>query len=62
MRTAYAVRKNQWKLVGKYGEPSMLFRLDLDLSERKDISLKYPEIVVELESEYRTWLDTVARP
>lgn len=62
MRTAYAVRKNQWKLVGEYGEPSMLFRLDLDLSERKDISLKYPEIVVELESEYRTWLDTIARP
>ena len=62
MRTAYAVRKNQWKLVGKYGENPMLFQLDLDLSEQRDVSLEYPEIVAELESEYRIWLDTVARP
>lgn len=62
MRTAYAVRKNQWKLVGEYGEKPMLFRLDLDLSEQIDVSLDYPGIVVELESEYQDWLTTVASP
>jgi arylsulfatase A-like enzyme len=62
MRTAYAVRKKQWKLVGKYGENPMLFQLDLDLGEQRDISLEYPGIVAELESEYQTWLKTVTRP
>jgi arylsulfatase len=52
-----AVRKGDWKLVAKNGEPWELYQITEDPVERNDIAYLYPEKVNELSDMWREWAD-----
>ncbi|MFK7779475.1 MAG: sulfatase-like hydrolase/transferase [Gimesia sp.] len=55
-RNYSAVRKGKYKLLRtKPGQPFMLFDLEQDLGESKDLTAKYPEISRQLQQTYERW-------
>lgn len=59
-RNFSAVRDGKYKLLRtKPGRNFMLFDLEQDLGETKDLSAKHPEIVAKLKSAYQTWKSDV---
>ena len=51
----WAVRRGPWKLVGGNESEIMLFNLEDDISEQKDLAKQRPEIVEKLLSAYKDW-------
>ncbi|QDT96660.1 sulfatase-like hydrolase/transferase [Gimesia aquarii] len=59
-RNFSAVRDGKYKLLRtKPGRNFMLFDLERDLGETKDLSAKHPEIAAKLKSAYQTWKSDV---
>lgn len=56
-RTAGAVRKGKWKLVG-----TALFNLDQDVKEKTNVAAANPTVVADLQSKRNAWLTTLAAP
>ncbi len=50
-----AVRSGNWKMIQTQGLPTMLYNLQTDLSEYKNIAEQHPEKVKELQTLYRVW-------
>ena len=57
-----AVRLAQWKLIRTEGLPLMLYNLDDDLSERKDLFKSNPEKAQELLKKLETWEKDLVKP
>ena len=57
------IRSNDWKLIKRYeGQMYELFNLREDISEKFDLSDKYPKKVTELNQKLEAWLrDTGAK-
>jgi arylsulfatase A len=51
----WAARHGSWKLVGGYKSEMMLFNLEDDISEQKNLAKQRPEIVEKLLSAYKDW-------
>jgi len=49
-----AVRKGNWKYI-KISDKEYLFDIIIDQHERANLKDKYPEILLELKSDYKTW-------
>jgi arylsulfatase A len=49
-----AARNGKWKYI-RYEKGELLFDLDADLGERRDLSKRYPETVAELRKEVAQW-------
>ncbi|TCP43417.1 arylsulfatase [Tamaricihabitans halophyticus] len=49
------VRRGQWKLVRKYGQPWELYDMRQDRTELHDVASKHPELVEELAAAYADW-------
>ena len=56
----WAVRRGPWKLVGNAKSEMILFNLDDDIEEQKDLAKESPNIVEELLVLYREWEKDVA--
>jgi len=54
-----AVRRGDWKLVAKEGEPWELYNLSADRSETKDMILTEAQIARELKQMYEAWAEQV---
>lgn len=52
---AAAVREGDWKLVRSNGNPTLLFDLGRDPSERRDLSGDEPEVLAELTEKLEAW-------
>lgn len=52
---AAAVRKGKWKLIRVTGNPTLLFDLEKDVSETKNLADQYPQIVNELSDALADW-------
>ncbi len=50
-----AVRQGRWKLVRKFGQDWELYDLDVDRTERNDVSGRRPNLVARLGSAYKAW-------
>jgi arylsulfatase A-like enzyme len=50
-----AVRSGNWKMIQTQGLPTMLYNLQNDLSEYKNIAEQHPEKVNELQNLYLNW-------
>jgi len=57
----YAVRKANYKLV-KMREDTMLFDLSTDIAEAKDLKEAKPNILSELENDYKQWRSQMPEP
>ena len=55
----WAVRRGPWKLVGGNRDGVMLFNLDDDIGERKNLALQRPDLVAELTAAYEEWARNV---
>jgi arylsulfatase A-like enzyme len=56
----WAARKSKWKYI-RYAGGELLFDLDADIGERRDLSLRHPAIVTELREELARWEAEIAR-
>ncbi|MEJ2701317.1 MAG: sulfatase-like hydrolase/transferase, partial [Sedimentisphaerales bacterium] len=56
----WAVRRGPWKLVGGEEGGMMLFDLDDDIAERKNLAKERPDLVERLLSSYREWEKDIA--
>ena len=56
-RSAGAVRKGKWKLVG-----NALFNLDKDVKEKTNVAATNPTVVADLQNKRNTWLATLGAP
>ena len=57
-----SARKGEWKIY-RYGHtPWKLFNLDQDISEKRDLSGKHPELVKAMVEETRKWSETHTEP
>jgi hypothetical protein len=56
----WAVRRGSWKLVGSNKSKMMLFNLDDDIGEQKDLAKERPDFVEELLFIYKEWEKDVA--
>lgn len=55
-------RRDQWKICLTSQGPWRLFNLDEDISEERDLSHQYPNLVQEMVSEARAWASTHTQP
>jgi arylsulfatase A-like enzyme len=53
-REQKAVRRGRWKLI-EDGNTPLLFDLEEDISERRDLRYAYPAVVRDLREAYRAW-------
>ena len=51
----FAVREGDWKLVAEDSSKPQLFNLANDVSESKDLSTEYPEVLARLRQAYDEW-------
>jgi arylsulfatase A-like enzyme len=52
----WAVRSGNWKLIKPFvNAPAMLFDLDTDNAEQKDLAGKHPEKYAGLEAQWKSW-------
>jgi arylsulfatase A len=58
--TEWAVRWGPWKLVGGNKGEMMLFNLDDDIGEQKDLANERPDLVEELLTAYKDWEKDIA--
>lgn len=56
----WAVRRGPWKLVGDNKADIMLFNLDVDIGEKRNLSIERPDLVEELLAIYKEWEKDVA--
>ena len=56
----WAARKGKWKYI-RYPGGELLFDLDADIGERRDLSGRHPETVAELREEVASWEAELAR-
>ncbi len=54
------VRQGNWKLLLD-GKTELLFDLATDISERSNLSVRFPEMVVKLKAELAAWEADIAR-
>jgi len=57
----WAVRRGPWKLVGSDKNKMMLFNLDEDIGEQKDLAKERPDLVEELLAIYKEWERDIER-
>ncbi len=57
-----AVRAGKWKLIRVSTRPTLLFDLENDVSETKDLANKYPEKVKELMTKLTDWEKGIDKP
>ena len=57
-----AVRKENWKLIWFNDLPPRLYDLSNDQAERKDLSVRYPEITKTLLDDFDSWQEKLIRP
>ncbi len=57
-----AVRADKWKLIRVSSKPTVLFDLENDVSETKDLADKYPEKVKELLAQLTDWEKGIDKP
>ncbi|MFV1995819.1 MAG: sulfatase-like hydrolase/transferase [Verrucomicrobiales bacterium] len=50
-----ALRQGKWKLIAIKGAPPLLFDLENDLGETRDLAAEHPELVHELLQEFAAW-------
>ena len=60
-RKQKAVRHGKWKYVQDGVVVDLLFDLENDISERRDLSFHHPEILADLKARLKTWEDEMAR-
>lgn len=56
----WAVRKGPWKLIGTDEGEMMLFNLDVDIAEKKNIAKERPDLIKELLAAYKSWEKDIA--
>jgi arylsulfatase A len=56
----WAARKGKWKYI-RYDESELLFDLDTDIGERRDLHERHPDIVAELRKEVARWEAEMSR-
>ena len=56
----WAVRRGPWKLVGGNKSEMMLFNLNDDIGEQKNLAKQRPDLVEELLADYKDWKKDVA--
>ena len=56
----WAARKGKWKYIG-HARGELLFDLDADVGERRNLAERYPRIVAELRREVVRWEAEMAR-
>jgi len=56
----WAVRRGPWKLVSNENGETMLFDLDDDITEQKNLAKEKPELVEELLASYKQWESAIA--
>ena len=56
----WAVRRGPWKLVGIENSGMMLFNLDNDIAEQKNLAKEKPDLVEELLNLYKRWEKDIA--
>lgn len=63
-RTNWAIREGRWKLVhqGAAADPVMLFDLDADIGETRDLAVAQPERAVAMQARYAAWSAQMVEP
>jgi arylsulfatase A-like enzyme len=56
----WAIRRGCWKLIGDDKSEIMLFNLDEDIREQKDLAKEKPDLVKELLVIYKEWEKDIA--
>ena len=60
---SWGIRNNDWKLVYVKGRKApMLFNISKDMSEKKNLINKYPEIAAGLKKDYDKWSASMMKP
>lgn len=54
-RVQSAVRSGKWKYVNDGNTMDMLFDLDADIGERRDLGYQYPEVLHDLKAKLKVW-------
>lgn len=57
-----ALRRGSWKYYGYMGEIELLFDLDADPGEERDLSQDHPELLAELQGLYQEWESELVAP
>ena len=57
-----ALRRGSWKYYGYMGEIELLFDLDADPGEERDLSQARPDVLVELQGLYQEWEAELVAP
>ena len=57
-----AIRHENWRLVSDQGSPWRLYNMDVDKTEKTDLSKKYPEVVSKLSDMHEGWLGSTPTP
>jgi arylsulfatase A-like enzyme len=60
-RKQKAIRHGDWKYVEDGGAVEMLFNLQDDISERRDLAFRHPEILADLKARLKAWEEEMDR-
>jgi len=59
---SWAIRHGKWKLLYNRKHMLELYDLSTDISEKTDLSTKYPQMVDKLKTEFKTWRSQMGEP
>jgi arylsulfatase A-like enzyme len=60
-RKMKAVRHGKWKFIDDGGTMELLFDLEADISEHRNLHFRHPEVVAELKQRLQAWEEEMAR-
>ncbi len=57
LRTQWAIRHGKWKFMRDADTNDLLFDLDADIGERRNLYYEFPHVAQELKARYQVWAD-----